>query len=63
VGGDQRPSVLPGWTVFDLVNHVIGGGLRYRMILDGADQQAMAATRDQDHVGADPAASYDRHGR
>lgn len=52
------PSVLPGWTVYDLVNHVIGGALRYRLMLDGADQATMAATRTQDHVGADPVSSY-----
>ena len=50
----QQPSALPGWTVFDLANHVVGGGKRYTLILAGADAQTMQATRTQDHVGDDP---------
>ena len=53
----QKPSACEGWSVYDLANHVIGGALRYRMILDGASQAEMQATRGGDHVGADPVVS------
>ena len=59
----RRPSALPGWTVFDLANHVIGGGKRYTLILAGADAETMQATRTQDHVGADPVASHNSYQR
>ena len=54
----QKPSVCDGWSVYDLVNHVIGGGRRYLLLLDHADAEVMQATRTQDHVGADPVTSY-----
>lgn len=59
----QRPSVLAGWSVFDLANHVIGGGLRYTLILADADAETMQATRTQDHVGADPVAAHNAYQR
>ena len=54
----DEPSSLPGWSVFDLVNHVIGGGHRYLLLLRGATAEELAATRTEDHVGPDPLSSY-----
>ncbi len=50
-----RPSNCPGWSVHELINHVIGGGHRYLLLLQGAEPAQLVATRTQDHVGADPA--------
>lgn len=47
-------SACPGWTVFDLVNHVNGGGHRYLMLLQGASAGDVDATRGEDHVGQVP---------
>jgi uncharacterized protein (TIGR03086 family) len=44
--------------VRNLADHVIGGGQRYVMLLRGAEAAALAATRDQDHVGSDPVGSF-----
>ncbi|MGO3325167.1 TIGR03086 family metal-binding protein [Gordonia sp. (in: high G+C Gram-positive bacteria)] len=49
-------SGCPGWTNRDLINHVIGGGHRYSMLLDGAAADDTAFTRDVDYV-ADGAVS------
>jgi uncharacterized protein (TIGR03086 family) len=54
----QEPSSCEGWSIYDLINHVNGGGHRYLMLLQGADAGALAATRTQDHVGGDPAGSF-----
>ena len=51
--GDDRlsvPSGCPDWTNRDLVNHVIGGGHRYSMLLDGASADETVFTRDVDYV-------------
>lgn len=56
----DRPSACPGWTVYDLVNHVIGGGHRYLLLLQGAAADDLTPTRTQDHVRPDPPAGYQR---
>jgi uncharacterized protein (TIGR03086 family) len=48
------------WDVRELVNHVLGGNVRYTMLLHGAAADQMAATRSIDHIGADALASFDR---
>lgn len=48
-----------GWDVRELVNHVLGGNVRYTMLLHGAGADEMAATRSVDHIGADALASFD----
>lgn len=60
VGEDEldRPSSCRGWSVYDLVNHVNGGGHRYLLLLRGAAAGDLAATRAQDHVRPDPLAAY-----
>lgn len=56
----DRPSSCPEWSVYDLVNHVIGGGHRYRLLMHGAPAEQLAPTRTQDHVHPDPVTSYFR---
>ncbi|WP_051515815.1 TIGR03086 family metal-binding protein [Candidatus Blastococcus massiliensis] len=56
----DRPSACPGWSVFDLVNHVNGGGHRYLLLLGGAAADELTATRTQDHVRPDPVAACRR---
>jgi uncharacterized protein (TIGR03086 family) len=48
------------WDVRELVNHVLGGNVRYTMLLHGAGADEMAATRSMDHIGGDTLASFDR---
>jgi uncharacterized protein (TIGR03086 family) len=47
-------SILPGWTVHDLVNHVLGGCVRYLLLLRGTELAIVEATRDNDHVRSEP---------
>jgi len=48
------------WNVRELVNHVLGGNVRYTMLLHGASPEEVNATRSVDHVGADALVSFDR---
>jgi uncharacterized protein (TIGR03086 family) len=41
-----------------LVNHVVGGCIRHRMLLHGAQAHEVEATRTVDHLGADPVAAF-----
>ena len=54
----SAPTPCAGWTVRDLINHVVGGELRYILLLGGASTAQVEATRGQDHVGSDPAAAF-----
>jgi uncharacterized protein (TIGR03086 family) len=47
------------WDVRALVNHVLGGNVRYTMLLHGAPPDEIAATRSVDHIGDDALASFD----
>jgi len=47
------------WDVRALVNHVLGGNVRYTMLLHGAASEELAATRSLDHIGDDALASFD----
>lgn len=47
-----------GWTVHDLVNHVVGGNVRYAMILHGEEAAAVLATHDVDFLGSDPTGAF-----
>ena len=43
----QRPTPCEGWTVADLVKHLVGGGVMSEMLLDGASKEdALAALFD-----------------
>jgi uncharacterized protein (TIGR03086 family) len=61
--GYGRPSICPGWSAADLANHVVGGELRYWLLLRGAEPAVVEATRSQDHIGADPVGAYTRVSR
>lgn len=60
VRGDHwsRPTPCDEWGVRELVNHVIGGCLRYAMLLRGAGPDEVNATRSLDHIGSDPVGSF-----
>lgn len=51
-------SPNPGWSVRDLVNHVIGGNRRYVLLLSGASTDQVEALRDLDHLGDDPITNF-----
>jgi uncharacterized protein (TIGR03086 family) len=51
------------WDVRELVNHVVGGAVRYTMLLHGATSEEVVATRAVDHVGDDPVGSFERRAR
>ena len=55
------PSNCAGWSVRALANHVIGGAHRYALLLAGADESEVAASRDADYVGDDPVGTLDHH--
>jgi uncharacterized protein (TIGR03086 family) len=50
----QLPSPNPGWSVHDLVNHVVGGNRRYVLLLSGASTPEVEALRDISHLTDDP---------
>jgi uncharacterized protein (TIGR03086 family) len=56
VGDDhwESPTPNPGWSVADLVNHVIGGNRRYAVLLSGAPTVQVEELRRGDHLGGDP---------
>lgn len=56
----DQPSSCSGWSVYDLINHVNGGGHRYLLLMQGAPAELLAATRSQDHVRPHPLDSYRR---
>ncbi len=51
----ERPSGCAEWSNRDLVNHLVGGGDRYAILLRGGTAADTAATRSRDYlVGDDP---------
>src|SRR3954454_15233393 len=60
VGPDdwRVPTPCSEWDVHALVNHVVGGCVRHRMLLHGAQPHEVEATRTVDHLGADPVAAF-----
>jgi uncharacterized protein (TIGR03086 family) len=60
VGDDQWgiASPNPGWSVRDLVNHVVGGNRRYVVLLSGAPTVDVEALRDLEHLGDDPQQAF-----
>lgn len=62
VGDDKLdgPSSCGGWSVYDLVNHVNGGGHRYLRLMQGAWAEQLTPTRTRDHVRPDPVEAYRR---
>jgi uncharacterized protein (TIGR03086 family) len=60
VGPDdwRRPTPCSEWDVHALVNHVVGGNVRYQLLLHGAPTERVEATRAVDHLGDDALASF-----
>lgn len=56
----DRPSACSGWSVYDLINHVNGGGHRYLLLMQGASSEQLTGTRTQDHVRPKPLDAYRR---
>ena len=54
-----RPTPCDEWNVRDLVDHVVGGNLRYVMILAGEPADAVGRTGAHDWLGSDPLGSFD----
>jgi uncharacterized protein (TIGR03086 family) len=54
----DAPSPNPGWSVRDLVNHVVGGNRRYVVLLTGAPTVEVEAMRDLDHLAGDPMQAF-----
>ncbi|MGC2942080.1 MULTISPECIES: maleylpyruvate isomerase N-terminal domain-containing protein [unclassified Brevibacterium] len=46
-------SGCPEWTNRELINHLVGGGLRYAKLLGQAEPAEVEATRGVDHLGED----------
>jgi len=54
------PTPCDEWDVRELVNHVVGGALRYTMLLHGATADEIVATRSLDHLGGDAVGAFER---
>jgi uncharacterized protein (TIGR03086 family) len=54
----QRPTPCSAWDVRALVNHVVGGNVRYQLLLHGAPTEQVEATRTVDHLGDDALTSF-----
>lgn len=49
----ERPTPCEGWSVYDVANHVVGGAVRYRMLLDGAVAADLERSRGDDFLQPD----------
>jgi uncharacterized protein (TIGR03086 family) len=56
----DRPSVNPGWSVYDLVNHVVGGNRRYVLLLAGRLLEEVEAMRGITHLSDDPMRNFEQ---
>lgn len=59
----ERPSGCPEWTNRELINHLVGGGLRYAKLLAQAAPAEVEATRGVDHLGKNLVDSFWTHER
>jgi uncharacterized protein (TIGR03086 family) len=53
----DRSTPCEGWSVYDVVNHLVGGAVRYRMLLEGASAAQVATRFKGDDVGSDVVAA------
>jgi len=62
VGGTDwsRPTPCSEWSVRDIVNHVVGQNFRHVRLLRGGSFEEYLAVREDDWLGDDPLASWDR---
>lgn len=63
VGDLGSISGCPDWTSGELINHLIGGGLRYAKLLAQKPPEEVEATRGQNHLGEDLLESFWTHER
>ena len=57
--GWPRPTPCDGWTVHDLVNHVVAGNLLFAGVLEGHEtMQDLRARLAGDHLAPDPAGAF-----
>jgi uncharacterized protein (TIGR03086 family) len=56
----DRPTPNRGWSVRDLVSHVVGGNRRYLVLLSGAPTVEVEKLRAGDHLGDDPLSAFDQ---
>ena len=59
----NRTSGADDWTNAELINHLIGGGVRYTKLLEQASTAEVEATRGLDHLGDDMIESFWTHER
>ena len=57
----NRTSGAGEWTNAELINHLIGGGVRYTLLLGQASTPEVEATRGVDHLGDDRLESFWAH--
>ena len=58
----SRPTPCDGWTVRDLVNHVVGGNVLFTQLLQGSplpEGAGLSAVASTDFLGDDPVAAFD----
>lgn len=59
----DRRSGCTDWTNRELINHLVGGGLRYAKLLAQAPPAEVESTRGVDHLGGDMMAAFWTHER
>ena len=60
LGQLDKPTPCEGWTVRDLLEHVVGGNIMTVRLLDGASKDEALAAREGDVLGDDPVGAVKR---